>query len=547
MPANAALAEAVARHKRGDVTGAIAAYQAILAETPEDAGALHFLGFARFQTGDLASAAELVRRACALAPDEALYAANLAKILKAAGDLQGALEAAERACALEPSNFESRANAGSLAHALGDFEGAAVHLESAARLKPHPGVLGLLSDSLKELGERGRAAAVIEGAGPLREHPSLLTRRAALASEDGDFETAEAALRKAVAAAPEDARALAALLTLRSVTPADAELDRARSLLAAPRLPDPEKARLGFGLARALERLERYEDAFDACAAANALVAREAPFSAEALEAEVAAVERVFTRELISRLAKAAPKDRAPIYIVGLPRTGTTLVEQILASHPSVFGADERQDIPRLAARIAADHGGYPDGLESLQPDDIARLATEHLEQLHAVAPEAARIVDKLPFNFAHAGLIAALMPGVTIIHCERDLRDVFVSNFFTEFSAGLQGFRTSPENFAAYARLYSRLMAHWGRVMPGRIVRVRYERLIEDLEGETRRLLDAAGLEFDPACLAFHKTERTVRTPSRWQVRQPVYKTAAGRWRCYEARLGPVLDLETG
>ncbi len=239
-----------------------------------------------------------------------------------------------------------------------------------------------------------------------------------------------------------------------------------------------------------------------------------------------------------------------PVFIVGMPRSGTTLDEQILASHPLVPGAGERPELRAAARGLAAQTGGgaYPGGLAGLDSRAFQDLALRYLkavtdEVLDAgAAQEALRVVDKHPLNFRYLGLIALTLPGARIIHCRRDPRDTCLSCYFQNFVRG-QEYSFYIPHLAFFYRAYERLMAHWREVLPSRLFEVRYEELVAEPERVSRAMVDFCGLDWDPACLAFHETERPVVTASRWQVRQPIYTSSLRRWQRYERHLTPLLD----
>ncbi len=228
-----------------------------------------------------------------------------------------------------------------------------------------------------------------------------------------------------------------------------------------------------------------------------------------------------------------------PVFIVGMPRSGTTLSEQILASHSDVHGADELLDIPNAAAKL--DPNAYSRritnraGALRIDFQQLRAEADRYLATIRAMAPDAKRIVDKLPGNFENLGLIAAMLPHAKIIHCRRDPRDVAWSCFTTNFLDPI-AWSLDLDDFAHYYAQYQRLMEHWRRVLPVPMLERQYETAVADFEASSRQLVDFCGLDWQDACLEFHKTERTVRTASIRQVRQPVYTSSIGRWRDYEA-----------
>ncbi len=225
--------------------------------------------------------------------------------------------------------------------------------------------------------------------------------------------------------------------------------------------------------------------------------------------------------------------------IVGMPRSGTTLVEQILASHPAVFGAGE---LPHLGRIATAGTAPYLDFMATLDRAESRRLAARYLDRLHDFSADVRRVTDKMPDNYLLLGMVAVLLPRARVIDCRRDPLDTCLSCYFQHFSRG-HDFTNSLADLAAYYLAYRRLMAHWREVLPLPILELRYENVIADLEGEARRLVEFCGLEWDEACLAFHENARPVHTASNVQVRQRLFTTSVERWRRYECHLGPLLD----
>jgi hypothetical protein len=232
-----------------------------------------------------------------------------------------------------------------------------------------------------------------------------------------------------------------------------------------------------------------------------------------------------------------SPSD-VPVFIVGMQRSGTTLTEQIAASHPQVYGAGELEHIRRIAGMIKI---GRPEStVRQLTSADSLALAGDYLRKVREIGGDALRIVDKMPHNFQYLGLIAILFPKARIIHCTRDPMDNCVSCFTQSFT-GHHGYNTDLRQLGLYYREYRRLMDHWRRVLPIPMLEIDYEEMVADQETQSRRLIDFLGLDWDPACLNFHETDRSVQTASRWQVRQPIYKTSVKRWKDYEKHLGPL------
>ena len=516
-----------------------------LGKIQPDANGEHYLGLALVQSGQTEAGLTHLRAAVTAQPDNAMFLANLGKALLKSPHVEEARDTFKRCVSLNARDADSWNNLAGLERRLGDLEAALEAYRKAMALKVHPAIALNLGLVAKDAGYRDEAADAFEktlalDAKSVRAHVQL----AAMETEDGQFEAAQERLLSAYKVDPSNARTLAALLTLRSYTPEDDVLAAAERVLRGSKADAEDAIRLKFGLARAYQRRGQHDRAWDFASRANEDVAKTAPYSAELLLKETIRLENAFTPSAMEFLKSAGGDGDGLIFVVGLPRTGTTLVEQILSSHPDVYGADERPEIPALAASLNTDENAYPDDLERVSMGALSDWVTGHEAKMAALAPDAAKIVDKLPFNFSHLGLIAGLFPKASIVHCTRDLRDVFVSCFFTEFTSELQAFRTSPENFAHYAKMYQRLMAHWDSLFGARIHTVRYEDMVSDFDVQARLLLEKCGLDWHQDCERFFETQRTVRTPSRWQVRQPLYSSSVERWRAYEAHLGPVAML---
>jgi hypothetical protein len=303
-------------------------------------------------------------------------------------------------------------------------------------------------------------------------------------------------------------------------------------------LPDEERMVLHFVLGKAHDDLGEHAEAMRHFDAGNSIRARSLRSDRAEFEASLDRQIKRFTPELFGQLAGFGTEDETPLLIVGMPRSGTTLVEQIVSSHPAVTAGDELS--------FWASHGT---GLECAEgpgftPDAARALTTAYLTLLRKIGPSATRVTDKLPFNYLRLGLIRVLLPNARIIHCRRHPIDTCLSIYSTLFKPRMD-FISSKADLAFSYRQYARLMDHWRTVLPpDRFLEVEYERLIADRGTETRRLIAFAGLDWDEACLKPERNERVVMTASAWQARQPVYSTSVGRWRNYEPWLGELREL---
>jgi hypothetical protein len=255
----------------------------------------------------------------------------------------------------------------------------------------------------------------------------------------------------------------------------------------------------------------------------------------------------VCSRELFARHERSGAQAADPIFIVGLPRSGSTLIEQILASHTKVEGTHELADIPRMVVELQGrdwqlENPRYPAVLSQMSGEDFRRLGEKYLDDTRSYRSGKAHFIDKMPNNFRHVGLIHLMLPNARIIDARREPLACCFGNLKQLFAHG-QEFAYSVEDIARYYRTYLELMRHWEAVLPGRLLRVQYEDVVADLEGNVRRILDYCGLEFEPSCIEFYRTERSVRTASSEQVRQPIYREALDQWRHYEPWLGPLRE----
>jgi tetratricopeptide (TPR) repeat protein len=484
-----------------------------------------------------------------LAPGLALPYNNMAQALQEEGYLQESLHWYLQALEREPNSARIHRNVASALAEQENYDSALEHFRAALRLEPesaeaHNG----LGQVLHELGKYPEAVA--EYREVLRLKPAYAPGYCNLGhilEELGTFDEALMNFRTALRLDPEQAPAYALMATmLRSKLPEE-DLTAMHGLLARPHLAPAKRSALHFGMAHVLDARDNYAEAAEHLRQGNGL-ARDLwqrqgrGYDPELHRRFVDGALANFTPELFERVRGFGLETERPVFIVGLPRSGTTLTEQILAGHSQVHGAGELsllresfEAIPRALQRNAAPMECAP----ALDRESIRRLGQWHLDSLTALDSSAARVVDKMPENYQYLGLIAVLFPNARIIHCRRDLRDVAVSCWMTNFRQ--LRWANDMEHIASRFEQYRRLMEHWQRVLPTPIFEVEYEDTVADLEGVARRLVDWCDLEWQPACLAFHEVKRPVRTASVTQVRQPIYNRSVARWKHYEDALGPL------
>ena len=363
----------------------------------------------------------------------------------------------------------------------------------------------------------------------------------------GRLPEAIAAYRAATAARPDFGDAYWSLANLKTYRFDADEITRMRAAEGAPGTASDDRIALCFALGKAHEDSGDYAQSWHYYARGNALQRAESRYRAEILETNTRRQIATCTPAFFAKRHGWGIADPAPIFVLGLPRSGSTLVEQILASHPQVEGTQELPDVQRIALALQGrdpdlDDPRYPGVLADLSPADVAALGERYLADTRVYRTDKPYFVDKMPNNFRHIGLIHLMLPAATIIDVRRDPMACCFSNLKQLFAQG-QEFTYGIDDIARYYRTYLNVMAHWDAVLPGRVLRVHHEDVVDDLEGNVRRILDHAGLAFDPACVAFHENKRSVKTPSSEQVRQPIFRDGLDQWKKYEAWLHPLRD----
>jgi tetratricopeptide (TPR) repeat protein len=542
--------QALELHRAGRVAEAERAYRAALQLRPRHPGALLYLGVAHYDRREFDEAIRLISRAIEVSPREPSAYNHMGLALLARRELDEAIGQFETALRLKPGHHDALCNLGNALKRSKRFEAAEARFREALVTSPRSVValhnLGLLLFERQRFEEAEQLFLQVLGLAPDFHKSHYFLGQAA--ENLGRFPEAAARYEAVLRQVPDHAPAMSALLALRDHEPDESVIAAAETMVGREDVPDPESYTLCFGLAKRFEKRGDYDTAFRYLELANRRRRRKRGYDPKRVEDVVERYVAVFTRDFIQRHSVHGSDSDRPVFVVGMPRTGTTLTEQILAAHPQVFGAGELPDLPAvtnlLAATIAQEAGGaepgYPACLSYVRPPHLRPAIDLYLGALTRRDSSAARVVDKNPFNFINVGLMAVLFPRARIIHCRRDPMDVAVS-CYTELFELKQDFTTDFESFAHYYGQYERLMRHWREVVPAPFLDVAYETLVTDTEPAVRSMLDHCGLPWDDACLAFQQTQRPVLTPSKWQVRQPIYASSVSRWRRYERHLGPL------
>jgi tetratricopeptide (TPR) repeat protein len=364
---------------------------------------------------------------------------------------------------------------------------------------------------------------------------------------EGRRDEAIASYRAAAAQRPDFGDAYWSLANLKTYRFTDDELARLVIAEAEPGTAPVDRYHLSFALGKAYEDRRDYQRSWQFYERGNALKRTGSRYRAELIELNTANQKKVCTREFFAHRTGPGVPSREPIFILGLPRSGSTLVEQILSSHSRVEGTQELGDIPRVAMELQGrdpdlDNPRYPGVLQEMPIEEFQRLGEKYLADTRVYRTGKPHFIDKMPNNFRHIGLIHLMLPNAKIIDARREPLACCFSNLKQLYARG-QEFTYSIEGVARYYRTYLELMRHWDEVLPGRILRVQHEDVVDDLDGNVRRILDFCDLRFEPACVDFYKTERSVRTASSEQVRQPIFREGLDQWRHYEQWLAPLKD----
>jgi len=518
------------RQRIEEATGALAAddrktsegiIRKILQEDPSHLAALCGLAALSLAADKPDDAERLLRHALKQSAHSPLAGRGLVQALMAQSRLQEAEAAARRLTRIEPENPQTWITIGSVATRLMRQEDALGAYKEAARLKPEEVRLRLSIGHInKTLGRRSES---------------------------------EADYKAAIAMDPGIAEAYWSLADLKNYSFSDTEIAAMQDLLANDehtndKIERSNTAQLNFALGKAFEHRQQYADAFAHYARGNALRRLDAPFDIEHFERRTARIRAFFDTAFFANRAGSGDSSTAPIFIVGLPRSGSTLVEQILASHSRVEGTMELPNIINITHQfddMAANRDGYPETVGTAPVGLLTALGSRYLEETAPLRTGREHFTDKLPNNFSHIGLIHAMLPRATIIDARRHPMDCCFSTFKQHFADG-QTFSYDLGDLGRYYRCYLSLMDHWDAVLPGKVLHLQHEDLVRDPEANIRRLLDHCRLPFEAACLSFHQTQRPVRTASAEQVRQPIYTSGVGYWRHFEKELGP-LQLALG
>jgi tetratricopeptide (TPR) repeat protein len=521
---------------------------------------------------EAANAAQHVARLATIAPEVVT-----ARSMLADGNLREAEEVIRGYLRRSPRDFEAMRVLAQIAHQNEFSKDAVILLEAVLAARPdyHPArhdyalalaamhrhkdareqVEKLIAAAPDNIGHRMTLAAILVGQGATEEAVSLYRELLRARPDDPELHLSLGHAQKTLGLRAEAERSYAesarlranfgdaywSLANLKTYRFGDAQLAAMREQVDAPRTPLVDRYHLCFALGKALEDRGEYADSFGYYARGNALKKRECRYGPEALERTIDRQIELCTREFFDQRQGYGCPDPSPIFIVGLPRAGSTLLEQILASHSKIEGTMELADVPRLASALDLEPGGarYPGALAMRSADDFRGFGETYVRDTLPYRIQGKPFfIDKMPNNFRHVSLIHLMLPNAKIIDARREPMACCFSNFKQLYANGQQ-FTYSFDDIARYYRMYVQIMEHWDRVLPGRVLRVQHGDVIDDLEGSVRRILDHLGLEFEQGCVEFHRTDRRVHTASSEQVRRPINREGIDQWRHFEPWLG--------
>ncbi|MBV8921420.1 sulfotransferase [Bradyrhizobium sp.] len=526
---------------------AIAQYQRALAINPQLTDAYVNLGGTLHLIGRREEAIAIYQAALLANPNLADAHYNLGNLYSELDNLQAAIFHYGRAVELRPTSAESHNNLGNALQKRGRHQEAIAHYRTAIRLKPNDAsTLRNMGDAWRSLHRFDKAIASYRAA--LTSDPTDITAMNHLGGAlmiTGQIEDAARVYEAALKIQPQNVGVHFNYATAKRFVAGDPRLPLLEDLAAREaQLPDEGRIALHFTLGKAYADLRDGERSFQHLDIANRIERQHLTYDELSTLRLFDRIRDAFTKDILRTRSGAGHRSEAPIFVVGMPRSGTSLVEQILASHPRVYGAGEVNHFSTVTSSFAArSRTQYPEMFFKLSDEELRELGKTYLAQISAPAASAARIVDKMPANFLSLGLIHLALPEARIIHVKRDPIDTCLSCFSLLFAEG-QPFAYDLAEVGHYYKAYEALMAHWRSVLPpGTMLEVQYEDLVGEMEGHARRLVRYCGLDWDDRCLSFHQTKRPVQTASLVQVREPVHSKSVGRWRLYGARLKPLLD----
>ena len=539
--------KALQLHQGGRRQEAEGLYRQVLGQQPNHAAALHFLGLLLHQTGRSEEGLDLIEQSVTLQPENADFLNNMGTVMRDLGRVAAAIDFFRGAVDIRPDQLAARDNLGSSLRQIGQLDAAEeIYRGTIGRNPFHVRARIGLAETMQEAGRLDEAIALFREALSIRpKDAELLYGLGVAMMEKGKLDEATDLARQALAIAPNMATAWLLLTQVKRQTERDKELSGMEAEHAKAPQGSLARMQLSFGLGKVNDDLKDYGRAFDYFAEGNAIRRQAIDYDPVRTRGEFEAMKAVFDEAFFEKHRPSDISDDTPIFVVGMPRSGTTLVEQIIASHPQVFGAGELGILKTAVGKQfpMSMPGGFPAGIADMPDGAFAEAGQAYLDMLHTRYPGLRHVTDKMPGNFLLIGFLHMMLPKAKIIHCARDAAATCLSIFKVHFRGDSHRYGYDLGELADFHNLYTDIMAHWHKVLPGAVHDVRYEDFVADQEGQTRALMAYLGLPWDDKVLSFHETDRPVRTASAAQVRQPMYQGSVDLWKRYGDRLKPLLD----
>lgn len=545
------MAEAERLRQKGQLGEAESLYRQILDVSPDFHPAYHGLGLLAHASQKPALAIQLIKHAIELDESISLYHSNLCEMLRLSGNLEQAREVGEKAINANESNVAAYYNLALVYSDSGNLQAALDCYKKVIELAPNHGLawnnLGANLESQGDLSAAREAYARAVAINP--KHAEAQNNLATLMMDSGELIDAQVHLNAAIEANQEFVQAHQNLSTLKTYSADEPHFHILKRLAANMALrPFEDRLRFHFAYAKALEDVGEYDESFTHYRQGNELKLSSLKYDEARQEVLLQRILSLFHKELFSGQRFSSVSDPRPVFVIGMPRSGTTLVEQILSSHVNIQGAGELSTLDEVVKRHLPRKPWGEDIFANVKPGlagiDMGVMANEYLQEVQALAPDATRIVDKMTANFFYIGFIHLMLPDAKIIHVMRDPMDSCFSCYSRLFKRGVS-FSYDLKTLGNYYSRYMQLMKHWHSVLPKGVIRdIHYEDLVFNLERESRKILEHIHMPWDDNCLEFHNNKRKVKTASLAQVRQPIYRSSIGRWERYKVHLQPLYEI---